>query len=221
MRRPVISGILCALALLCGPAFAQSPAVPAGREAIDGVAARIGNDIILESEVKEMQSFQMLVGGQERPRDEVIHELVDQWIIQREAADAGLQPPDAERLQAAYLRLESQFSSPAEFREKIRQAGLTEAQVRGELSKQLYFNHLLRFRFRPSAVVDDGQIADYYNSTLKPQLEKNHQAVPPLAKVSAAIRALLVEREIDRQAQQWLQEMASRLNVDILPEGGP
>jgi hypothetical protein len=199
---------------------AQSTASATGRQVIDGVAARIGKSIILESEVKELQAFQVLVGGKALSREEVIRELVDQWIINQEATNASLPQPGADRVNTSFLKLAGQFSSQEEFRTKVREAGLTERQVRSELSRQLYFNSLLRFRFRPTVVIEDDHIRTYYQSTLKPQLEKNHQPVPPLTEVSPQIRSLLVEQEIDRLAQQWLDETALHLNVDILPAGG-
>jgi peptidyl-prolyl cis-trans isomerase SurA len=219
--------MLLSLSVLPAPAFTQvsvpSPAQSAsavGRQVVDAIAARIGKDIILESEVKDLQAFQVLVGGKALSREQVIRELVDQWIINQEATNASLPQPAADRVNASFLKLADQFSSEGEFRTKVREAGLTEGQVRSELAKQLYFNSLLRFRFRPTVVVEDDQIQAYYQSTLKPQLEKNQQPVPPLADVSSEIRSLLVEREIDRLAQQWLDETASHLNVDILPEDG-
>src|SRR6202021_1069161 len=57
-----------------------------GEETVDGIAARIEDDIITESEVRELSAFQELVDGKPKPRSEIIKELADQWIVRGEAA---------------------------------------------------------------------------------------------------------------------------------------
>ena len=98
VRRAIF--IMGVLFLLCGlgamPARAQSSphSEPgAAREdskalPVDGVAARIEDDIILESEVHELGAFQILSDGKAKPRDELIRELADQWIVRGEANTA-------------------------------------------------------------------------------------------------------------------------------------
>ena len=50
------------------------PAAAKDRQ-IDGVAARIEDDIITESEVRELAAFQNLVDGKAKSRDELLREL--------------------------------------------------------------------------------------------------------------------------------------------------
>ena len=54
-------------------------------QTIDGVAARIEDGILAESEVRELAAFQKLVDGQAKPREELLRELEDQWIVHGEA----------------------------------------------------------------------------------------------------------------------------------------
>src|SRR5271165_6701254 len=65
-----------------------------GAQQVDGVAARIEDDIITESEVRELSEFQQLVDGKSKPRAELIRELSDQWLIRTEATATKYgQPP--------------------------------------------------------------------------------------------------------------------------------
>jgi hypothetical protein len=97
----------------CASARAQSTAAaPDSGQTVDGVAARIEDDILTESEVQELGAFQQLVDGSEKPRTERIRELADQWIVRGEIETAKYPPPSAEDADRAYAQLEAQFSSP-------------------------------------------------------------------------------------------------------------
>ncbi|MGB9069566.1 MAG: hypothetical protein WCC21_13440, partial [Candidatus Acidiferrales bacterium] len=118
-----------------GHAFAQDPSpspnvtpptAPEG-QVVDGVAARIEDDIILESEVRELGAFQKLVDGKEKPRDELIRELADQWVVRGEIETAKYPPPSATDVDRAYSQLAAQFGSPEEFARRCAAVGLTEA----------------------------------------------------------------------------------------------
>ena len=97
---------------------------------MDGVAARIEDDIITESEVRELAAFQLLVDGKSKPRVELIRELSDQWLIRtRGDRDEVRQPPAAD-VDRAYAEFVKQFPSPEDFQKRCASAGLTEAAVR-------------------------------------------------------------------------------------------
>ena len=99
--------ILALMSWLSGPALkrahaqdlsiSESPSASArtaggaasGAQNVDGIAARIEDDVITESEVRELGAFQKLVDGSAKPRIELIKELADQWIVRGEAAVAA------------------------------------------------------------------------------------------------------------------------------------
>jgi hypothetical protein len=64
-----------------GAAGSPGSSGSSGAQQVDGVAVRIEDDIITESEVRELAAFQMLVDGKTKPRAELIRELSDQWLI--------------------------------------------------------------------------------------------------------------------------------------------
>ena len=134
MRRLItIVGLFASLA---GPwaaqAHAQSPtpaAPPAASDdssasPIDGVAARIEDDVILESEVRELAAFQVLSDGQPKPRNELIRELADQWIVRGEANTAKFAFPSADEIENAYREFVKQFLTE-EFQKRLTAADLT------------------------------------------------------------------------------------------------
>jgi hypothetical protein len=229
MRRAILTiGGLC---LLCGlgamPARAQitphsepnaaredSKALP-----VDGVAARIEDDIILESEVNELAAFQKLVDGQAKPRSELIQELADQWIIRGEANTTKYPPPPAAEVESSYGEFVKQFGSAQEFQKRCAAAGISEAAVRRVLAQQLYLAHFLDYRFRAAAQVDDKEVEKYYNDEFAPQLKARGEAVPALEEVEDTIREVLIQRAITERSAKWLDDTRERLKIDIVPQG--
>jgi hypothetical protein len=205
----------------CAGAQAPSAATAAADDGqtVDGVAARIEDDILTESEVRELGAFQKLVEGAEKPRTERIRELADQWIVRGEIENAKYPPPSSEDADRAYARLEAQFPSPEEFRKRCTEDGLTEAAVRRILVEQLYFSRFLDFRFRPAAQINQKQLEAYYNDEFAPQLKAKSQPVPPLDDVEDTIREVLIQRAISDRATQWLDDTRSRLKIDVMSDG--
>jgi len=186
---------------------------------VDSVAVRIEDDIITESEVRELGKFQELVDGKEKPRPEILEELEDQWIIRGDAATTKVAPPSAADVDKQYAAFEKQFGSPEEFQQKIKAAGLTEEDVRRLLSNQLYYSRFLDYRFRPAAQVDDEQVAAYYRNDFVPALKAKGQTPPPLEQVQERIHEVLVQQAITNLAEKWLDETRAQLRIEIPTRG--
>lgn len=232
--------IFVSLAWLCGPGLPRASAqiqpisdspspqagTPAGAgansnraasaQAVDGIAARIEDDILTESEVRELAAFQQLVDGKAKSRNEVIRELADQWIVRGEAALAAFPQPLREDVDRAYDQFVKQFPSPHEFQERCAAVGVSESAVHRILAQQLFLSRFLEYRFRPAAQVDDAQIERFYKEEFAPQLTAKKQAVPPLEDVEDTIREVLVQRAINDRATKWLDETRENLKLDIV-----
>jgi hypothetical protein len=227
-RSLFIFGVLVALGFPAARrAVAQAQANAAGRGAlvpgisrrIDGIAARIEDSIITESEVRELGAFQQLVDGRPKSRDEIIRELADQWVVRQEAAATNYKQPSDESVDAAYQQFVKQFASPAEFKKRLAAVGLSDAAVRRLLRAQLYLSRFLDYRFRPAAQVDEKQIQAYYDNELVPQLKKRGEKIPTLDDVEDTIREVLIQRAINDRSAKWLDETRERLKIEIVPPG--
>lgn len=199
-------------------ASSASP-IAKGRQMVDRIAARIEDDIIMESDVRELAGFQELVDGHSKDRDELIRELAGEWIVRGEADAAKYPQPTNDDIQNAYVRLVGQFASPGEFQKRMAGAGLSEAAVRRILGQQLYLSRFLDYRFRSSAQVSQEQIEKYYNEEFSPQLKARGQTVPSLDSVADTIREVLVQRVITDRATQWIDETRAGLKIDVIPDG--
>jgi hypothetical protein len=184
--------------------------------AIDGIAARIEDDILTESEVRELRSFQGFVDGQAKSRAELLRELEDQWIVRGEATAAFYPEPSEEDVNRAYSQLQKQFPSADEFVRRSGTAGLSKATVRRLLAQQLYLSRFLDFRFRPAAQITEAQIEEYYKNEFSAPLQKRGQAVPALDDVEDTIREVLIQRAISDRATAWLDDTRGRLQIDVM-----
>jgi hypothetical protein len=189
-------------------------------QTVDGVAARIEDDILTESEVRELAAFQQLVDGRPKTRSEVIRELADQWIVRGEANTAKFPRPSQTDVDRAFAELVKQFKSPEEFKARCSSAGITEAGIRRLLEQQLYLSHFIDYRFRPSAQVTDQQVETYYRDEFSPQLKSRGQPVPPPEDVDDTIREVLIQRAITDRATKWLDETREHLKIDVETQGG-
>jgi hypothetical protein len=229
MRRAIfIFGLVCGV---FGPAAghicAQTNSLPGPPEAADaheqtsdGIAARIEDDILTDSEMRELAAFQQLADGKAKSRPELIHELTDQWIVRGEANSTKFPPPSQADVDHAFAEFAKQFGSPDQFEARRTAAGISEAAVRRILEQQLYLSHFIDYRFRPTVQVNEQQVEEYYDKEFAPQLKSRGETVPSLEDVEDTIREVLVRRGINERAAKWLDDTRERLKIDIMSKSG-
>ena len=137
----------CAVALallLAGavPAASQSTAdrpgaskAPAKR--LDGIAATVNNQVVLQSDVEE-QLYLFLMTAQasevdsatvDTLRTQILNKLIDEKLILAEAQRQGIAVPDAEvnrQAQEALKEAKGRYETPAAYQEALRKENLTE-----------------------------------------------------------------------------------------------
>ena len=192
----------------------ESPAQES--RSIDGVAARIEDDVITESEIRELGAFEQVVDGKPKSRAELIRLLADQWLIRTEAVTARYAQPSAADVDRAVAEFEKQFPSPEEFQKRCTEAGLSQAALRRLIAQQLYLSRFIDYRFRPAAQITDQQVEDYYNNEFVPQLKAHNATVPALDDVDDTIREILILRAIQARADKWLADTRDRVKLDIV-----
>jgi parvulin-like peptidyl-prolyl isomerase len=190
----------------------------AGRaqEVVDRIAARVENDVILLSEVRELSRYQKLVDGKSESDAQILDRLVDQWIVRTEAAAARFPRPSASEIDRSVDRLKHSFVSDAEFDARKREGGLSDADVREMVESQLYLSNYLDSRFRPAVQIDPQEIEKFYQEAVVPRAKARGQEVPTIEAARDAIQEVLLQRGINAQADQWIRESRSRLHVDKL-----
>ncbi len=202
------------LMLALSVAMAGARLTLSAQQVVDRIVARIEDDIITLSEVRELGRYQQLVEGRAGSDDRLLAELIDQWIVNSEATAARFPRPIEAEVNRELDGLEKQFPSPEAYRARLRELGLSAA-VRRIVERQLYLVRYLDYKFRPAAQVDAEAIEKYYREQLTPQLTAAGQTVPPLESVEDEIRELLTDRQIGERTSRWLDETRSRLKIEL------
>lgn len=198
------------------------PGLAAPQQVVDRIVARVQDDIVTLSEVRELGSYQQLVQDRAASDDRLLAQLLEQWIVNAEATAARFPRPSEAEVNGELNRLEKQFASPDAYRARLQQLELSPTAVRRLVERQLYLTRYLDYKFRPAAQLDAAAIEKYYREQLVPLLAARGQAAPPLESVQDQIRELLVQREISERAARWLEETRSRLRIELqLREDAP
>jgi parvulin-like peptidyl-prolyl isomerase len=202
------------------PAISAWPALAQSARVVDRIVARIEGDIILLSQVRELGAFQQLVEGQAESDDRLLGELIEQWIVNTEATESHFPQPAQSEVDRELARLVAQLGGPEAYAAKLRELGLSAAQVRELLARQIYVERYIDYKFRPSAQIKSEDIENYYQKELLPEMAKPNQVAPRLADVEGEIRELLTQRAITDRATKWLDETKSRLKIEVMLPGG-
>jgi parvulin-like peptidyl-prolyl isomerase len=196
--------------------FFALAAFACAQEVVDRIVARVDNDIILLSDVRELARYQDFVDEKTESDSQILDRLVDQWIVRNEAKAALFPQPSNDEVQRSLDRLKRLFSSPEEYEERKKQAGLTDEDIMRMQRSQLYLSNYLDSRFRASIRVDEKDIEDFYKTRVIPRAEARGQAPPTLDAARGYIQEVLVQRAINEQSNRWLKESRARVRVEIL-----
>jgi hypothetical protein len=214
MRRRSIFAI-CTLFFVAGRAL---PVV--GQEVVDRIVARVETDIILLSDVRELEEYQELVNGKSESESAIVDRLIDQWIVRSEAELSRFPEPISEEIDREVSRVAKSFASAEEYEARKKQSGLNDSEVRKIVTAQLYLDNYLDSRFRPSAQIDEKAIEDFYQNAVIPRAKARGQEPPTLDASRDTIQDVLVQSDIDEQAARWLKESRDRLHVQKFLEEG-
>lgn len=206
MRRMLQLAFL--LAALFGPPRGSA------QQVVDRIVARVEDDIVCLSELRELGQFQRLAGGQAESDEKLLDRLLDQWIVKTEADAAHFSFPNDTDVDRQVELLRKQFAPPEAFEGRLREAGLSMPRLRRMVAEQLYLARYLDYKFRPAVPIDQAEIEKYYRESLLPQLAARGESAPALDTVEEQIREVLVVRGINQLADRWLEETRAHLHVE-------
>ena len=219
MRRAIFIfvGLMAAVLAACATPVPQ--ATQTGR-VVDRIVAHIEDDIILQSQVRELGAFQQLIEGHAESDDQLLSELIEQWVVQTEATASHFPQPAQSEVDRELARLTAQFRKSGGLFGQVERTWAFRRRRCGELlTRQIYVERYLDYKFRPSVQVEPADIEAYYQKELLPELAKKNQPAPAEAEVEEQIRELLVQREISDLTAKWLDETKSRLKIELTPAG--
>lgn len=220
MRAAFIFALGIVLAVFVAAATNALPQPVPQTQVVDAIVARVEDDIITLSEVRELAAYQQLVDNRSQSNEELRSELIEQWVVNNEATTTGFPSPAETEVNREVSRVEAAFSTPAAYQQRLEAIGLTAGAVRRMITRQIYLARYLDYKFRSSIQVNDASIADYYRDHLVPELQAKGQPAPPLTDVTDQIRELLIEQGVNDRTAAWFDETKPRLKLELEPMDG-
>ena len=208
MRHGLLSGCVAMLFALAAASLVKA------QEVMDRIVARVENDIILRSDVQELQRYQELVDGKSESESAILDRLIDQWIVRSEAELAQFPKPTEVEIDRGVSRVQKSFDSAEEYEARKKKSGLSDGEVRRLVASQLYLGNYLDSRFRPSAQIDEKAVEDFYRNNVVPKAKEHGQPPPTLDASRDIIQEALVQSNINEQAGRWLKESRARLHIE-------
>ena len=222
----VLSLVLSALALLTAAA-----ASPPGR-LVDRIAAAVDEIAIPESEVKRALAVSAMpreTGESDAAyRERVLQELIDEKLEYEDARRFGPPPPEASEAEAAMKKLRDRLRSEGKDPDReFAAAGMTVAEVRASLERQLLIRHYLQERFRPIAFADEDRAREEYDKSYVPERKTAGLPVEPFEQVVETMRQQAQQRMFQEEVDKWIRELRQKARIVIyrgtpaVPEGTP
>jgi hypothetical protein len=206
---------ICLAVVWLGAAAAARPLPQT--QIVDGILVRIEDDIITLSELRELAAYQQLLDGHSQTNEELRSELIEQWVLNNEAATSRFPLPAQAEVDRETERVEHTFPDTAAYQQRLAAAGLTQNALRRIVTRQIYLARYLDYKFRSSIQVDDAAIESYYRDHLVPEMQAKGQPAPPLTDVSDQISELLIEQGVNDRTAAWFEETKPRLRIELEP----
>lgn len=114
MHRAMVIFALLWVAAPSPRAFGASAPAQSER-VVDRIVARIEDDIILQSQVRELGAFQQLIQGHAGDDQTLLNELIEQWVVVTEATATHFPQPAKSEVDRELARIKGQFASPEKY----------------------------------------------------------------------------------------------------------
>lgn len=176
MTFPSILSLPLAL-LAAAPASTATTGTPAASQRLDGIAAVVNDEVVLQSDVEE-QLYLFLLRAQTQPdssqldtlRHEILDQLIDEKVIVAEAKRQGITVTDDEvekQVEQAIADAKTRLGSEAAFHEQLARENLTEEKLRDkyrtEVRRQLLAQRLVQKQI-PVKTVSPSEAEAYFRA---------------------------------------------------------
>lgn len=179
-------------------------------ELVDRIVAIIDRDVIVLSEAEQAMWLVELRTNREANVRDVVEQMIEARLIGREVArftDAAVADEDVE---AQISQLRSSFDSEESFQAVLSMRGMSEAELRNELQRQLAVNRYLERRFRALTYVTEDDVERYFTDEILPALAAERE---PSVEETDQIRRILEERRFNERVEQWIDGLKARTRI--------
>ena len=219
--KTLLSAIL--IVTFAAGAGAQTPS-PGGGEVVDRMVAVVnGSELITYSDLLWQLALQPNVPIDSPRREDLsraLELLIDQRLVVQEAEKLPHVHATEKEVEDAGNELAKRFPSQEEFQRRMERTGLTAAQLREIIHERIDMEKYLDFRFRSFTVVTPQEVEAYYKDAYVPRHRRTRPGVvvPELKNVYNEIQSELIERKIESDTDDFLEEARAAAQITVLDE---
>jgi hypothetical protein len=217
-RASLVALLLAPVPPSVSPATAPSePAV-----LVDRIAAVVGDDIVLESEIRKL----VAVGYLERKagesdaayRDRSLDQRIVDVLREKQLRRSSGFDPKPEEVEARVAALEERLAKdrgvPAAA--ALAAAGTTREELSAWVRRGLALDSFVKERLTPGLKLTDVDLRAYYDTTFRDAAKKRGLAdVPPFDDVREEIREVVRELRLNAEIERWTEQLRSETRVLI------
>jgi hypothetical protein len=204
-------------------ARAQTPATGGG-EVVDRMVAVVnGSELITYSDLLWQLALQPGVPIDSPRREDLsraLELLIDQRLVLQEADKLPHVHATEKEIEDARNELARRFPSQGDFQRRLERVGLTAEQFREIIHDRIDMTKYLDFRFRSFTVVTPQEVEAYYKDAYVPRHRRQRPGVvvPELKDVYNEIQSEIVDRKIESDTDDFLEEARAAAQITILDE---
>jgi len=188
-------------------------------EVIDRIAVSVGKSVITEADLTSEIRITAFLNS-DRPdfsaenKRRTAERMVDQRLVRVELEAIRYALPSAADAEGELKEVRSRFANEAAYRRALAEYQVSEEDLNARLLWQLGLVRFIDERFRPGIQLSDEDIRNYFNSQLRPLIEKEHpgQAIS-LDDYREQVEQTMTSQAANKQADQWLQLARRRTRV--------
>ena len=221
-----LAGITLARAAASAAPQAPPPAPPPSTAPsgpavlVDRIAAVVGDEIVLEGEVRKL----LAVGFLERNpgesdaayRDRVLDQRIVDLLRERQLRRSSGFDPKPEEVEARVAALEGRLAKergiPAA--SVLAAAGTTREELAALVKRGLALDSFVRERLAPGLKVTEADLRAYYDTTFREDAKKRGLAdVPPFEDVREEVRDVVRELKLNAEIERWTAQLRGETRI--------
>lgn len=219
---PVLLAVPAAAAAAQAPASAASPLPAANAVILDRIAAVVGDDVVLESEIVKLAGVGYLprvaAESDAAYRDRVLSARVVEVLRERQLRKTGGIEPKREEVAARVAALEARVveerGEPLDA--VLARAGATRDDLSLFVKRGMALESFVRERLSPAIKTTDAELRAYYEGPFREEARGRGLAtLPPYEDAIEQIRDLVRERKLNLEIERWTEQLRAETRVLI------
>ena len=219
--------LLFAVSAVAAPGSAPAPPAPSATPAapgvvLDRIAAVVGDDLILESELRKLTGVGYLpreAGETDAGyRDRVLAGRVVEVLRERQLRKTGGIEPKREEVEARVALLEARV-----VRERgetldaiLARAGATREELVAFVKRGMALESFVKERLSPGIKTTDAELRAYYDGPFREEARaRGVTTFPAYEDVSEQIRELVRERKLNAEIERWTEQLRAETRILI------